>query len=448
VPGRRKGLPHVSFSDSEIASDTTATATPPSCETPAEIGMQWRNLGSALEGRFDRFDSFERLKRIPRSVSQLIMGSRTGSRAKRRIHRPLSLNDLRRIPNRIPSFGALKEAFRPLSPQLSRRYRIHEELLVLFYTRRAQGSLPGWERTHWVTDPLARWRDRWRVFGVLLLLLNFFLMTSAAWAQYHCEADRFCRAHVCPSSAQWAQLALSLAFSPVSKFSQFIPVSTTYCGADRRDAALGEWLCARGAPPSQLPPLHIGNGCYRELLALLVAGENSFTHAAAHTPHKRRTNADKVPTPTPTPTPTPSPTPSLTRSPTPPRAAAVQLFALAELALGLRTAYTTRQRGSTEAHTTEDCYAYGTSAGVAARTMITLDLLLVVPWHALLGTVTVDAMPPQSLWFEGLDRWLAEQKLVRTLEGFNRLRALPPASVRLFRRVFEPHAQAVHLPLL
>lgn len=80
--------------------------------------------------------------------------------------------------------------------------------------------------------------------------------------------------------------------------------------------------------------------------------------------------------------------------------------------------------------------------------MITLDLLLVVPWHALLGTVTVDAMPPQSLWFEGLDRWLAEQKLVRTLEGFNRLRALPPASVRLFRRVFEPHAQAVHLPLL
>ena len=88
----------------------------------------------------------------------------------------------------------------------------------------------------------------------------------------------------------------------------------------------------------------------------------------------------------------------------------VQLFSLAELALGFRTAYTVRTASAPLSAAGPSALrlprrglgralAYGTTSGAAAAPLLLIDLLLVAPWHSALGA---DALADLSLSTSGL----------------------------------------------
>ena len=72
------------------------------------------------------------------------------------------------------------------------RYQLHERLLFLWYSRRADVAL---QRGGWLTDPLARWRMWWRSLGVLMLLVHTACLGASSWVAYRCDADPLCDLH-------------------------------------------------------------------------------------------------------------------------------------------------------------------------------------------------------------------------------------------------------------
>ena len=78
------------------------------------------------------------------------------------------------------------------------RYRLHESLLLLFYSRKAT-ALGDEER---LFNPLARWRTKWRSFGIVLLVIHIISAAASAWVVHRCDADALCERR-CPSLWEW-----------------------------------------------------------------------------------------------------------------------------------------------------------------------------------------------------------------------------------------------------
>jgi len=248
-----------------------------------------------------------------------------------------------------------------------RAYLMHEQMLLMLYMQRNP-------KMRWLADPLARWRTTWRFFGMVALLCNCIALTFAYWGRYRCEADPLCDVaeRSCPS------------FNSLTELPNLL------------------------APGTEA-------GCRRELLS----GASAIT---------------------------------------------VQLFSLAELALGFRTATTMRTASASPSFASpSSAYAsslytlvhsglhYGTTSGGAAAPLLLLDLLLIAPWHS-------DSLPDLRLpdlrsllraqpaagsqlsrpnpahprqWLVFLRRKLRENKAWRTVIGYRRLTALPPAPAPL-----------------
>lgn len=281
------------------------------------------------------------------------------------------------------SLRAADEKAHELLRTAKRRYLAHELLLLSYYQRHSP-------RARWV-DPLARWRAAWRLFGTLALILNCLFYTCAAWVTWRCEIDRFCdlARRPCP---RWAGTA------PVREL--LLPV-------------LGQ--VQRGERPTlpaawaQMPGP--GHGCRRELGALLSG-------------------------------------------------MSVQAFSLAELGLGIQTAAlygragpagsgaaSSHSKGALRGGLLQGGLHYGTSAGRLALALVSLDVALAVPW-----TLAFDALilvpwksaaaeaPHEAAaalgegvhpWMRPIRRWLRTHRWFRTIVGWRRLSALPPASYPL-----------------
>lgn len=272
-----------------------------------------------------------------------------------------------------------------------RRYLAHELLLLAFYQRRSP-------RERWI-DPLARWRALWRLFGTLALLANALFFTSAAWLHWRCEMDPLCdlSGGVCP---HWSGTA------PVREL--LIPIF-----AQLRERQWPKLPAAWAQMPGP------GMGC-RRALGALISGM------------------------------------------------AVQGFSLAELALGVKTATLyggifgsspskalKAARGPAGSSSVGSVLGglvgdggggrrlhYGTSYGRLAWALVGLDLALAVPW-----TLAIDLLllvpwesshepsvikrereaSPIPRWSRPFFRWLRERRWWRTVVGWQRLTALPPA---------------------
>ena len=80
------------------------------------------------------------------------------------------------------------------------RYRLHESLLLLWYSRKATAL--GDES--YLFHPLARWRTIWRSFGILLLILHVVSAAASAYVVVRCNADALCDRR-CPSLSEWLE---------------------------------------------------------------------------------------------------------------------------------------------------------------------------------------------------------------------------------------------------
>uniref|UniRef100_A0A7S4B5W6 Uncharacterized protein n=2 Tax=Chrysotila carterae TaxID=13221 RepID=A0A7S4B5W6_CHRCT len=103
---------------------------------------------------------------------------------------------------RNPCAPVISQATAVGRAKLASRYLIHEKLLLAFYTRNSRSTA---RPVHWLSDPLAKWRDHWRVFGLVLMLLNCMAITSAAWARFRCEINESCHEELdsCPPMITW-----------------------------------------------------------------------------------------------------------------------------------------------------------------------------------------------------------------------------------------------------
>eukprot|EP00966_Prymnesium_polylepis_P084071 1945969-Prymnesium_polylepis.1 len=95
----------------------------------------------------------------------------------------------------------------------------------------------------------------------------------------------------------------------------------------------------------------------------------------------------------------------------------VRAFAASELALGLGTAAAVAQSGRGP--------RYGTTTGPASVTLLALDVALLLP--QLERSASAPTPEPPEPFHRRLRERLLGINAVKTVTGFNKLRALPPA---------------------
>ena len=86
----------------------------------------------------------------------------------------------------FPTSNKLRRAARALTTKARQSQHAQEQVLYLLYvtrTSRERGTVG------WLTDPLAAWRLYWRWAGILILLLNSFLLLAAGWVRHRTESD-------------------------------------------------------------------------------------------------------------------------------------------------------------------------------------------------------------------------------------------------------------------
>ena len=94
-----------------------------------------------------------------------------------------------RAPRRslsFPTSNKLRRAARALTTKARQSQHAQEQVLYLLYVTRSSRERG---TVGWLTDPLAAWRLYWRWAGILLLLLNSFLLLAAGWVRHRAESD-------------------------------------------------------------------------------------------------------------------------------------------------------------------------------------------------------------------------------------------------------------------
>lgn len=95
----------------------------------------------------------------------------------------------------------------------------------------------------------------------------------------------------------------------------------------------------------------------------------------------------------------------------------VQLFSTAELALGISTSLSMPTRKQ---------LCYGTTTGFSALPLIALDLLLLLPQQAM--SMPREPVPETRLGFwQRMHGYIHNSMPVKTISGYQKLKALPPA---------------------